>query len=137
MATTPPETILPRDYADRIGMESDDAQVVAESNAAIEAGWTALHAQAARLALLARINPEPAQAQDGFAGLLWLARPWQRTLVSQGIDDMAAMLASGLAALATLTGRAQDTAAPALALWREFHAARAALLDLLKAETVS
>lgn len=137
MATLPPETILPHDYADPIGMPSDDALAAAEANAAIEAQWNALHAQAARLALLARISPEPAQAQDGFAALLSLARPWQRILVSQGVEDIAAMLTSGLSALATLTGRGQDTAAPALALWREFHAARAALLDVLKAELVS
>jgi hypothetical protein len=137
MATLPPETILPQGYTDRIGGESDDARVLAEANAAIEEQWTALHAQAARLALLARISPEPAQAQDGFAGLLRLARPWQRTLVLQGMDDIAAMLASGLVALSTLSDRAQDTAAPALALWREFHAARGALLDVLKAQTIS
>jgi hypothetical protein len=111
--------------------------VLAEANAAIEEQWTVLHAQAARLALLARISPEPAQAQDAFAALLRLARPWQRTLVLQGMDDIAAMLASGLAALITLSGRGQDTAAPALALWREFHAARGALLDVLKAQTIS
>jgi hypothetical protein len=137
MATLPPQTILPRDHADCIGMESDDARAVAQANAVIEAAWAALHAQAARLALLARISPEPDEAQGSFAALLRLARPWQRSLVSQGMDDIAAMLASGLTALATLSGRAQDTAAPALALWREFHAARAALLDVLKAETVS
>ncbi len=137
MATLPPETILPRDCADHIGVESDDARAIAEANAVLTEGWITLHAQAARLALLARINPEPERAQDGFAALLSLARPWQRTLVAQGIDDIAAMLGSGLAALATLSGRAQDTAAPALALWREFHAARAALLDVLKAESVS
>ena len=137
MATLPPETILPQDHTDRIGMESDDARVLAEANAAIEAQWTALHAHAARLALLARIGPEPAQAQDGIAELLRLARPWQRTLVLQGIDDIAAMLASGLAALTTLSGRGQDTAAPAVALWREFHAARGALLGVLKAQTIS
>jgi hypothetical protein len=137
MATVPPQTILPRDHADCIGMESEDARTAAEANAAIEAGWSALHAEAARLALLARISPEPAQAQDGFAALLRLARPWQKTLVSQGINDIAAMLATGLAALATLSARAQDTAVPALALWREFHAARASLLNVLKAETVS
>ncbi|MFN6936604.1 MAG: hypothetical protein ACK4NZ_15805 [Tsuneonella sp.] len=137
MATLPPETILPRDFADRIGVESDDARAVAEFNAVLAEEWTALHAQAARLALLARISPETVRAQDGFVALLPLARSWQRTLVSQGIDDIAAMLASGLAALATLSSRAQDTAAPALALWREFHAARAALLDVLTAESVS
>jgi hypothetical protein len=137
MATLPPEAILPHDYADPIGMPSEDALAAAEANAAIEAAWAALHAQAARLALLARISPEPAEVQDGFAALLRLARPWQRSLISQGMDDIAAMLASGLTALATLSGRAQDTAAPALALWREFHAARAALLGVLKAETVS
>jgi hypothetical protein len=137
MATLPPETILPQGYTDRIGGESDDARVLAEANAAIEEQWTVLHAQAVRLALLARISPEPAQAQDAFAALLRLARPWQRTLVLQGMDDIAAMLASGLAALITLSGRGQDTAAPALALWREFHAARGALLDVLKAQTIS
>jgi hypothetical protein len=34
--------------------------------------------------------------------------------------------------LATLTARGQDTSAPALALWREFHAARASVLAALQ-----
>jgi len=63
------------------------------------------------------------------------AAPWQRALVAQTVADSAAMLAAGLAALGTLTRRGQDTAAPALVLWREFHAARAAMVAVLESAT--
>ena len=57
--------------------------------------------------------------------------PWQRKLVAQTVSDCAAMLDTGPAALGTLARRGQDPAAPALALWREFHAARAAMVSVL------
>jgi hypothetical protein len=41
------------------------------------------------------------------------------------------MLDSGLSALGTLIRRGQDPAAPALVLWREFHAARTAMVSVL------
>ena len=53
--------------------------------------------------------------------------------MAQTVADCTAMLDSGLAALGTLTRRGQDTAAPALVLWREFHAARAAMIAVLEA----
>jgi hypothetical protein len=118
MATHPPETILPRDLP-------------AAAPDALAAELAALHGQAATLALLARIAAEPVQAGSAITTLVARARPWQRTLVAQAVADCSAMLESGLAALATLSGRGQDTAAPALALWREFHAARAAMLAVL------
>lgn len=128
MATLPPELILSetlpaRDHADHGGHPADPQ---------IAAAWTALHQQAEHLARLARIGAEPAQTTAAFGALIAPAKPWQRTLVMQGTEDIAAMLTSGLAALATLSARGQDTAAPALALWREFHAARAALLTVLQ-----
>jgi hypothetical protein len=122
MATLPPETILPRNRP----ATSPDA-----ASDTLAAALTALHGQAATLALLARIAAEPVQAGTAITTLVARARPWQRNLVAQAVADCSAMLESGLAALATLSGRGQDTAAPALTLWREFHAARAAMLAVL------
>ena len=122
MATLPPETILPRDLA-----ASGDAA----DPTALAAALAALHGQAAALAMLARIAPEPAATRDALGAVLAEAQPWQRALVAQAVADSAAMLETGLAALATLGRRGQDSAAPALVLWREFHAARAGMLAVL------
>jgi hypothetical protein len=124
MATLPPETILSPGSGDRQSRGVPDPLV---------AGWTALHGQAAQLALLARIAPGPQADETAIAAALGEAKPWQRALVAQGIDDVATMLGTGLKALGTLSRRGQDTAAPALTLWREFHAARTALLGVLGA----
>lgn len=83
------------------------------------------------MAKLARITAEPTQISPSLSRLIDNAQPWQATLLAQGMEDVAAMLGSGMAALATLSGRGQNTAAPALVLWREFHAARGALLAVL------
>jgi hypothetical protein len=118
MASLPPEPILPATEARP-----------ASGPAALVAQWEALHSSAARLGEMAQIAPEaPIPA---FAQMVETAQPWQCTLAAQGLDDIAALLASGLAALGTLAARGQDTAAPALALWREFHAARASVLAAL------
>jgi hypothetical protein len=122
MASLPPEPILPL---------ADPGLAGAPAPAALVAQWEALHATAAALGKLARIAPET--APPPFARLVESARPWQLTLTAQGLDDIAAMLAPGLAALGTLAARGQDTAAPALALWREFHAARTSVLAALHA----
>jgi hypothetical protein len=110
MATLPPEMIL-----------SSDAAALASraAPAALISTWDALHGQSAQLALLARLAPEPAQGHGTLEAALAASQPWQRSLVAQGM------------ALSTLSHRGQDTAAPALTLWREFHAARAALLGVL------
>ena len=52
------------------------------------------------------------------------------TLANEGVEDLDAILQPGLTALRTIRARGQDTTAPALALWREFHALRSALLNL-------
>jgi hypothetical protein len=122
MASFPPETILSPDAVPHPGVGA---------SAVLEAAWLDLHRQAGELARLAQIAAEPAQINAALSDRIAKARPWQTNLLSQGIEDVAAMLGSGMAALATLSGRGQDTSAPALALWREFHAARGALLAVL------
>lgn len=121
MASLPPAPILP------------GPETLSDPGTA-EARWESLHGQAAQLAALGRIAPEAPQA--GFAALFAAAGDRQRQLAAQGLEDIAAMLQPGLAALATLTARGQDTAAPALALWREFHAARASVLAVLQVAAV-
>jgi hypothetical protein len=120
MATLPPETILPAPSG------APAPEVLAEA-------IIALHGQAAALAMMARLAPEPVEIGGEFGAIIARAKPWQRALVAQTAADCAAMLDSGLMALGTLTRRGQDTAAPALVLWREFHAARAAMVSVLEA----
>ena len=126
MATLPPATIPPHN----VFAAADPAapEVLAEA-------LVALHGQAAALALLARIALEPVEIGGELGTVIARAAPWQRALVAQTVADSAAMLAAGLAALGTLTRRGQDTAAPALVLWREFHAARAAMVAVLESAT--
>jgi hypothetical protein len=123
MATLPPEPILPD--AGQAAVPADSPEVLAEA-------LVALHAQAAALALLARLAPEPVEIGGELGAVIARAHPWQRALVARTVADCAAMLETGLAALGTLTRRGQDTAAPALVLWREFHAARAAMVRVLE-----
>jgi len=124
MATLPPQPILPPAAA---GLPADAApEVLAEE-------LVALHGKASALALLARLTPEPVEIGGELGAVIARAQPWQRALVAQTLSDCGAMLDSGLAALGTLTRRGQDTSAPALVLWREFHAARAAMARVLGA----
>ena len=58
---------------------------------------------------------------------------WHYEMVAHGIEDLAAVMQPGLRALLSLTAQGQDTTAAALTLWREFHTARTAILDLIDA----
>ena len=118
MASLPPKPILPSRPAEPVSLT------------ALREKWAAIHADAARLNAMARIGPENEQVP--IAALLDTALDGQRALAGQALEDIAAMLAPGLAALSTLQARGQDCTAPALALWREFHAARTAVLALLR-----
>ena len=86
--------------------------------------WSALH-EAAGLA------PEPMRPElRNFPALMRDAGGWRRTLTEQGIEDLAAIMEPGLAALLAVHARGANPAAAALALWQEFQAARAGLLTL-------
>ena len=103
------------------------------AGATIAARWDGLHACAADIARMAGIAAEkPDDAVRRFIDRFEAASEWQRTMASQGIDDIAAMLRPGLAALNTIVQRGGDTSAAALALWHEFHHARSAVLALVE-----
>ena len=106
----------------------------AESSAqSLSRQWIELHQTAARLASVALLAPEPFDAAlAGFPARLAAADQWQQEMAQQGIADIDAMMRPGLRALDVLTERGQDASVPALALWREFHHARAAVLALTK-----
>lgn len=95
--------------------------------------WEVLHRQVAELAALAQLAPEAPRADTGtFTSMLTEAQDWQRELAWQAIADIDAMMQPGLTALKVITARGRDASAPALALWREFHAAREAVLRVIK-----
>ncbi len=95
--------------------------------------WADMHSSSAQLAKVAALAPEPFDDKlAAFPNLLEGASDWQRDMAWQGIEDIDAMMRPGLAALGTITARGQDASAPALALWREFHHAREAVLTLVQ-----
>lgn len=95
--------------------------------------WEELHRQADQLAQLAHLSPEQTGGEiSRFPALLAGATQWQRDLAWQAVEDIDAIMQPGLTALRTITARGQDAQAPALALWREFHAARDAVLEVVR-----
>ncbi|MEM6266636.1 MAG: hypothetical protein AAF707_03865 [Pseudomonadota bacterium] len=100
--------------------------------------WQELHEQADQLAKLARLSQEPFTTElAALPAQMSEASEWQRELAWQALEDIEAMMRPGLAALRTLTSRAQNAQAPALALWREFHNARGAVLSLVNPAAVA
>ena len=102
-----------------------------DSGMALSMKWTALQDAAGVVAGLAGLGPErltadirnfPARVRDTGAD--------RRRLAANGIDDLAAVMEPGLAALSAVIARGADARPAALALWRDFQAARAALLTL-------
>lgn len=94
--------------------------------------WEDLHSQAAQLAKLAHLAPEGRADLASIPVLLGEGHEWQRELAWQALEDIDAMMQPGMVALRTMTSRGQDANAPALALWREFHAARESVVGLVR-----
>ena len=98
--------------------------------------WSALNDAAGIVAQLAGLAPEqrtpdmhdlPAligNSVDGPGG-------WRKVLAEQGIDDLAAIMEPGIAALLAIHARGVSSEAAAQALWHEFLHARSALLALV------
>ena len=94
--------------------------------------WAALQDAANVVAGLAGFEPERTTPEiRNFPALIRDAAPWRRELAERGIDDMAAVMEPGIAALLGVNARGADPRPAALALWREFTSARAAVLVLL------
>lgn len=93
--------------------------------------WSALHDAVGIVGTLAGLAAEPMRAEvRNFPALMRDTGGWRRQRAEEGIDDLAAIMEPGIAALLAVNARGANPAAPALALWQEFHAARAALLAL-------
>jgi hypothetical protein len=91
--------------------------------------WAALLEAAALVAALA--GREPERAEHDVPALICGAEAWRRDRAEAGVADLAAIMEPGLAALLAVNARGADPQPAALALWREFSAARAAILALL------
>ena len=94
--------------------------------------WAALADAANVVAILAGIEPErPSPEQRNFPALIREAEAWRKVRAEHGIDDLAAVMEPGIAALLAVNARGADPRPAALSLLHEFNAARAALLGLL------
>ncbi|MEZ5680948.1 MAG: hypothetical protein R3E14_06585 [Erythrobacter sp.] len=96
--------------------------------------WEAVHEAAAAVGHLAQLGRE--EPDDEVLALPLRAAEaggYAFETAARGIDDLAAVMQPGLRALLTLSAQGRDTTAAALTLWREFHHARAAILDVVEA----
>ncbi len=93
--------------------------------------WSALHDAVAIVGTLAGLAPEAMRPEvRNFPAMIRDAGGWRRDQADQGIEDLSAVMEPGIAALLAIHARGVNPASAALALWQEFHAARAALLAL-------
>lgn len=96
------------------------------------ARWAALEEAARVVAALAGVEPDVRlSGQDSVPAKIRQADPWRRERAEAGVSDLAAIMEPGLAALLAVNARGADPRPAALALWREFVAARAAIVALL------
>ena len=93
--------------------------------------WETLHETAQLIGTMAQLAHEDyTGALAAFPNAIVLAGPAKHELAEQGLEDLDAILQPGFTALLSIEARGQDTTAPALALWREYHAARQSLLAM-------
>lgn len=100
------------------------------------ARWTALIDAAGIVATLAGVDPlaDMDEAAD-FPHRIADAEPWRQAQAENDIADLAAIMEPGIAALLAVNARGADPRPAAESLWREFRAAREAILALLPPDT--
>src|SRR6187551_499935 len=120
-----PPTFMPAPGSGRVSFTQAGAS-------ATSMRWAALADAANVVAVLAGLEPERTTAEvRNFPALIRDAEAWRRERAENGIADLVAIMEPGLAALIAVSDRGADPQPAALALWREFAAARVALLSLL------
>lgn len=93
--------------------------------------WSALHDAVAVVTMLSGMAAEQLGSEvRNYPAIMHDAGGWRLELAEQGINDLAAIMEPGLAALLAVHAHGVSPATAALALWQEFQAARAALLAL-------
>lgn len=108
-----------------------EAQEVEREVSSFTARWAALHEYSLEIGRFAALADEPFDGQlASFPRRISDAGGAAHQLAQRGLDDIDAIMQPGLAALRAIHARGQEPTAPALALWREFHAARQSLLSL-------
>jgi hypothetical protein len=101
------------------------------SVSAMSMKWSALHEAAGVVAALAGVAAQPMSAAErNFPATIRDAGGWRREHAEQGVDDLAAIMEPGLAALLAVHARGADPRPAARTLYEEFLAARAAVLAL-------
>lgn len=94
--------------------------------------WAALQDAAAAVAALARLQAEPSESGiKDFPGAIREASVWKQELAQQGIEDISAVMETGIAALIAAHSRGSDSVPAARALWEDYLDARHALLSLV------
>ncbi len=111
--------------------ESERSEFGHASASAMSMQWSALHDASGVVAMLAGLTQEPMRPEmRNFPAVMRDTGGWRRNLADQGIADLCAIMEPGLTALLAVHARGANTAPAALALWQEFHVARAALVAL-------
>ena len=94
--------------------------------------WSAVHDAAAAVSEMAGLAPEYRKPDvRNFPAIMRDTGGWRHDLAQQGVDDLAAIMEPGLAALLALHAKGAPGTAAAAALWQEFQSARGALLALI------
>lgn len=94
--------------------------------------WSAVHEAAAAIGELAGMAAVCRTLEEcNFPVIMRDTGGWRLRLAEQGVDDLAAILEPGLAALLALDGSGAPARAAALTLWQEFQIARGGLLALI------
>jgi len=107
------------------------AQTGERGAGALAARWDAINAAAGVVAALAGVVPAALPpAVRAFPAAIARAGGQRLAVAWQGVDDLAAVLETGIRALLTMHGRGVSPRAPAEALWAEFIAARDALVTV-------
>jgi hypothetical protein len=104
----------------------------ANAFSAMSMKWAAVLDAATIVGELAGLAPEYRKPDvRNFPAIMRDTGGWRQSVAEQGVDDLAAIMEPGLAALVALHARGAQIGPPALALWQEFLSARAALLALV------
>ncbi len=101
------------------------------SVANLDRHWDELHRRGVQIARMAALSREPfAGDLANFPNAIRKQLPARIDIAVNAVADLLAITEPGIAALSAIEARGQDATAPALALWREYHAAREALMAL-------
>lgn len=113
-------------------LSPEDARLMRDAVTPLAGRWVALHQMAAQVGHMAQLAPEPFEQElAGFPAQYDCALPSTRALAGYALDDIEALLHTGLTALEAIAAREGAVQIPALTLWREFYTARAALIAMI------